>query len=248
MPKNQFYKIYNMVNAQLKAIEDSLILIKISDESFKKSLSKRFITLLQDYNSRKNRYSHSFHLLRTIMTVGSLIVPAVLSVQYTQGNVTETNTTISNEVYWIVWTLSLFVTISNGILTLLKMDRKYYVLNTTFEHLLSEGWQYIGLTGNYSGSHTPGLFPSHENQYTYFFHMIERIRMKQIEEEYYRTNEQTQGSTDNSELNPKTPFQITKQRKSSNESSSLEVNGASANQNKEKEEQSSEKSNTHESV
>lgn len=242
-----------MPNSHIKAIEESLKLVKISDNSFKTSLSQRFMTLLQDYNGRKNRYSTSFHLLRTIMTVGSLIVPAVLSVQYTQGNVTDTNATMSKEVYWVVWTLSLFVTISNGILTLLKMDRKYYVLNTTFEHLLSEGWQFIGLTGNYSGSHTPGTAPSHENQYTYFFHMIERIRMKQVEEEYYRTNEQTQNPSDNSELNPKTPFHtnITKKRKSSDESSSLEVNGATANQNKEREDenqQSSEKSNTHESV
>ncbi len=239
-----------MVNSHIKAIKDSLELIKITDKSFKTSLSQRFMTLLEDYNKRKNRYSNSFHLLRTIMTVGSLIVPAVLSVQYTQGNVTETSATMSNEVYWIVWTLSLFVTISNGLLTLLKMDRKYYVLNTTFEHLLSEGWQYIGLTGNYSGSHTPGTSPSHENQYPYFFHMIERIRMKQVEEEYYRTNEQTQNNSDKSELDPKTPFRTNiKKQKVSDESSSYEVNGTTEDQKKYKNQtESSTTGNTHESV
>jgi hypothetical protein len=243
-----------MGNPHIKSIKDSLELIKISDKSFKTSLAQRFMTVLEDYNNRKNRYSHSFHFLRIVMTVGSLIVPAVLSVQYTQGNVTETSATMSNEVYWIVWTLSLFVTISNGILTLLKMDRKYYVLNTTFEHLLSEGWQYVGLTGNYSGAHTPGTPPSHENQYPYFFHMIERIRMKQVEEEYYRTNEQTQNNSDKSELDPKTPFRtnIIRQKKQSDESSSYEVNGTQEdhNQNQEKSQksQSSTPSNTHESV
>ena len=34
---------------------------------------------------------------------------------------------------------------------LVKIDKKYYFLNTTLERLRSEGWQYFSLTGRYSG-------------------------------------------------------------------------------------------------
>jgi hypothetical protein len=187
-------------NPHIRAIETSLSKVSLKSE-IRDSLVARYITLLHEYHKRKQRYSCSFHLLRIIVTVGSLIVPAVLSVQYTSGNVTENGTNLSSEVYWIVWTLSLFVTISNGIMSLLKMDKKYHSLHTTFEQLLSEGWQYVHLSGKYF---TEGVSPSsHESQFPVFCFYIEKVRMKQIEDEYYKTIEQ--GST-NSEIQPKTPW------------------------------------------
>lgn len=153
----------------------------------KKAITVRLQTLLEEYSDRTGRYSCSFHSLRIIITVGSLIVPALLSVQY---NVNASATQIDEAVYWIVWMLSLFVTISNGIVTLFKVDKKYYVLNTTFQHILSEGWQFIELSGKYSGHKTPSLIPTHQNQYIVFATTLEKIRMRNIEDEYYKITEQ----------------------------------------------------------
>jgi hypothetical protein len=98
--------------------------------------------------------------------------------------------------YWLVWNLSLFVTISNGVMALLKVDKKYFVLNTTYQHLLSEGWQFIHLSGKYSGFYTPSATPTHQNQFIYFCNMVEKIRMKQVEEEYYKIDQaHSHGST-----------------------------------------------------
>jgi hypothetical protein len=194
--KFSFFK----TNPHIAAIEKSLQKVVLKPE-VRESLSARYITLLHEYHKRKKRYAYSFHTLRTIVTVGSLIVPAVLSVQYTSGNVTQEGATLSSEVYWIVWTLSLFVTISNGIMSLLKMDKKYHSLHTTFEQLLSEGWQYVHLSGKYF---TEGVTPStHETQFNVFCFYIEKVRMKQIEDEYYKTVEQ---SSNSSEIAPKTPW------------------------------------------
>jgi hypothetical protein len=129
-----------------------------------------------------------FHTARTIITVGSLIVPALLSIQYTEG-ISVTNPTYT--IYWATWVISLFVTMCNGLVALFKLDKRYYFLHTTLEHLTSEGWQYLALTGKYSGYHTPGLAPTHENQFLYFCHAVEKIRMHQVEEEYYKLSEQT---------------------------------------------------------
>jgi len=96
---------------------------------------------------------------------------------------------MTSHVYWIVWVVSLFVTISNGIIALLKIDKKYYVLNTTYQHLLSEGWQYIELSGKYSGFYTQGIGPTHENQFIFFCNTLEKIRMRHIQDEYYKVEE-----------------------------------------------------------
>jgi hypothetical protein len=60
------------------------------------------------------------------------------------------------------------------------------------ERLRTEGWQYMGLTGRYSGHLTQNQIPTHQNQFVYFTHQIEKIKMKQVEEEYYKSDEKTQ--------------------------------------------------------
>jgi hypothetical protein len=130
-----------------------------------------------------------FHTSRIIITVGSLIVPALLSIQ----GVSNTNVSI----YWGTWIVSLFVTICNALLALFKFDKRYYYLHTVLEQMISEGWQYIELTGKYSIVHPPHTSSTHENQFVYFCHSVEKIRMRQVEEEYYKIaesqNQESQG-------------------------------------------------------
>lgn len=171
-------------------------------ESQKIALKNRLISLLYEYHKRSSKYACSYHLLRIIITVGSLIVPALLSVQYTTTSTSspsENPQQNSIEVYWIVWTLSLFVTISNGVVTLLKIDKKYYVLHTTYHHLMSESWMYIQLSGKYACQNN-----NHAIQFPFFCHALEKIRMKQVEEEYYKVLEQNNNNSFN-ELVPPTP-------------------------------------------
>jgi hypothetical protein len=98
-------------------------------------------------------------------------------------------------------------------MALFKFDKRYYYLHTVLEKLTSEGWQYIELTGKYSGYHTPGQVATHDNQFIYFCHSIEKIRMKQVEEEYYKLSEtpsqtpQTAAQDTKNSLIPPTPQQ-----------------------------------------
>jgi hypothetical protein len=126
------------------------------------------------------RISICFHTSRTIITVGSLIVPALLSIQYTNSNGSNLS------IYWTTWVVSLLVTICNGLSTLLKLDKNYYHLHTVREQLISDGLQYAELTGKYSGFHTPHRTATHDNQFVFFSHSIEKIRMQQIQEEYFK--------------------------------------------------------------
>jgi hypothetical protein len=163
--------------------ETALTKIDLSDTK-RIVLKERYVNLLKHLNTRTGRVSVLFHLSRTIVTVGSLIVPALLSIQYNQ-----TASTIQFTIYWSTWVISLCVTTCNGLMTLFKLDKKYYSLFTIHEHLISEGWQYIQLSGKYSGFYTPTTPPTHENQFIYFCNSVEKIRMRQIEEEYYKVND-----------------------------------------------------------
>lgn len=151
----------------------------------------RYIPLVKELRARAFRTAVFFHTSRIIVTVGSLIVPALLSIQYTDGLVGPSNETtdISRQIYWATWLISLLVTMCNGLLTLFKLDKRYFFLHTTLEQLTSEGWQYLMLTSKYSGFYTPGQKPSHQNQFIYFAHSVEKIRMRQVEEEYYKLAE-----------------------------------------------------------
>ena len=141
---------------------------------------------MENFQRRSRNYSYIFFSGHFIITVGSLFVPALLSIQNSDKTFTGNNVTV--EVYWATFVISLLVTIFNGVLTLFKIDKKYYFLNTTLERLRSEGWQYFSLTGRYA-SHNNSQPTTHANQFLYFTHYIEKIKMKQVEEEYYKADE-----------------------------------------------------------
>jgi hypothetical protein len=157
------------------------------------SIMNRYVSITERLRTRTRLYAWIFHIGRTIVTVGSLIVPALLSIQYT-GAGQASPEAMSVQIYWITWIVSLLVTTCNGVLTLFKVDKKYYFLHTTHAQIQSEAWQYIHLSGKYSGHYTKGILATHANQYVYFCHNIEKIKLKQIEEEYYKWTD-THGST-----------------------------------------------------
>jgi len=150
-------------------------------------VDNRFIPLVKHLRWRTWRAAILFHSGRIIVTVGSLIVPALLSIQTSQPS-----GAAGTGVYWSTWVVSLFVTICNALLTLFKIDKRYYYLHTCMEQMISDGWQYVELSGKYSGFNTPDVTPTHSNQFVFFCHSVEKIRMKQVEEEYFKLIETPQ--------------------------------------------------------
>jgi len=155
-------------------------------ETRKNSVRQRYLELLRTFENRTCRYTFMFYLGHLIITVGSLIVPGLLTVQYTENS--------QSNIYWITWAVSLLVTTFNAIMIMFKVDKKYYSLHTTLERLRSEGWQYLELTGRYSGVLTHHVVPpTHDNQYRFFCHYVEKIKLKQIEDEYYKYDDTNSG-------------------------------------------------------
>lgn len=164
--------------------------IKLNDIQ-KQIIRSRYLNILENLQKRVRNHTIIYFIGHFIITVGSLFVPALLSIQNADKDITFSGIDFNIKIYWATFIISLLVTIWNGILTLFKIDKKYYFLNTILERLRSEGWQYFGLTGRYSGHLTGNIKPTHENQFIFFTHYIEKIKMKQVEEEYYKTDEKT---------------------------------------------------------
>jgi len=161
------------------------------EEHLKNSIRRRYLHLIHEFRGRALCYSLLYHIGHLIITVGSLIVPALLSVQYTNSLIE-----YQTKIYWLTWTLSLLVTTFNGVLVLFKVDKKFHSLHTTLERLRSEGWQYLELTGRYAGHllHN-GEESTHKNQHRFFCHYVEKIKLSQVEEEYYKYDDTNKGLT-----------------------------------------------------
>ena len=186
--RDEFYQVIQHMD--LSIIEKQIIL-------------SRFVHLVEHLSKRVRMYSRIFYVGHAMITVGSLFVPALLSIQNSTGA-----TAFSQQIYWATFIISLLVTTCNGILTLFKIDKKFYFLNTTVERLRTEGWQYVGLTGRYAGQQ--GEVTTHQSQFVFFTHQIEKIKMKQVEEEYYKSDENsthlpTNGVKPQNDLHPLSP-------------------------------------------
>lgn len=166
----------------------------------KQIIQIRYLNILENFKKRARNYSIIFFGGHFIITVGSLFVPALLSIQNSDSSFTFTGTNFTVQIYWATFVISILVTIFNGILTLFKVDKKYYFLNTILERLRSEGWQYFSLTGRYSGHLIVNGKPTHDNQFVYFTHYVEKIKMKQVEEEYYKAEEKSAVAPNNTPI------------------------------------------------
>jgi hypothetical protein len=123
-----------------------------------------------------------YHTSRAFISLGSVAIPALLSIQ------SPTAPHSSIDLYWLTWTISLIVTILHNFTSLFRFDKKFFGLHGTFERLKSEGWQFLELSGHYSGHHGP-YPPTHENQFIYFVNAVERISARQVQEEYNAMSE-----------------------------------------------------------
>jgi len=155
-------------------------------------LQDRYLDVLHDFHRRSTYLTFMYYCSKIVITIGSILVPACLSIQGTPAQ---------NQFYWVAWIISLLVTICNGLATIFKLDKKFFFIHTTLEVLQSEGWKYAGLTGRYAAKE--GEPPtSHEDQFYVFFHMAEKIKMRQVEEEYWKSDDTQNGSKSNGQRAP----------------------------------------------
>jgi hypothetical protein len=160
-----------MITQLIEIFEELKTENKINEIQFK-VLKIRYISELKYYLKKKNTFSKFYNASRFTVTFGSLIVPALLSIQNTD------NIMLKDITYWTTWGLSLLVTTCNGLIGLFTLDKNYIMFGLTLEKLKSEGWQFIELAGIYEN------FDSHEEAFPIFCKNIENIKIKQVQQQF----------------------------------------------------------------
>lgn len=158
---------------QVNGIIDTLDLDSETDRGILKS---RFLSEVVKYESRKLKTKKYYDIFRFIVTTGSILLPAILSLG--QMDPTKLPKNFDQITYWSSWTISLMVTASNGFLQLFSLDKNYFEYALTTEQLKTEGWQFFQLSGKYEDDE------SHQEAYKDFSKSIENIKRKQVEKEY----------------------------------------------------------------
>lgn len=178
----------------LNSISKLIDLLELTD--FQKEILKyRYFYQVKLYD-KKAKNSKKFYLfLSFIITIGSIILPALLSIQ--QNNFSD-NEDINKEyrlkIYWSSWSISLLITISNGIIQLLSLNKQYLSYNTTREKLIAEGWHYLELSGDYENQ-------SHSSSFNEFCEEIESIKKNQVDKELLFVNFKSLYNKKKKELN-----------------------------------------------
>ena len=155
---------------------DIINTLELESETDKSILKSRFLGEVLNYENRRNYTKKYYNAFRFIVTTGSILLPAVLSMgQMDPAKLPKNFDTIS---YWISWTISLMVTASNGFLQLFSLDKNYFEFALTTEQLKTEGWQFFQLSGKYEDCE------DHKEAYKPFSKSIENIKRKQVEKEF----------------------------------------------------------------
>jgi hypothetical protein len=139
-------------------------------------IKHRFLDEIVFYEKKRDETRKYYNTFRFIVTTGSILLPAVLSMGQMDPTKLPKNFDIIS--YWFSWTISLMVTGSNGFLQLFSLDKNYFNYSMVVEQLKTEGWQYFGLSGKYED------YPDHQSAYKSFSKSVESIKRKQIEQEF----------------------------------------------------------------
>ena len=111
-------------------------------------IKHRFLDEITYYEKKRDETKRYYNTFRFIVTTGSILLPAVLSMGQMDPAKLPKNFDIIS--YWFSWTISLLVTGSNGFLQLFSLDKNYFNYSMVVEQLKTEGWQYFQLSGEYN--------------------------------------------------------------------------------------------------
>ena len=119
----------------------------------KKILYNRFVNQVILYD-KKSKYTEFMYLsFSIIVTIGSIILPALLSIQNSDFGDSDSTEEIQERIYWATWGLSLVISICNGLSQLLGLNKRYISYIMVREKMIAEGWMYLECSGDYYKTH-----------------------------------------------------------------------------------------------
>ena len=169
------------------------------EENRRKIILTRFLEEVILYD-KKARVAEFFYILFSlIITIGSVILPALLSIQNVDfSDDEEVDQNYRERVYWLSWCISLLISICNGLIQLLSLNKQYSSYIVVREKLVSEGWKYLELCEEYEEG-------NHKENFTKFCEEIENIKKTQTDREVVFLNNKGNNHQNNGQNNSQTP-------------------------------------------
>ena len=177
-------------------------------------LKQRYVRIMKKMDTTTFNTTFIYNILSLFTTIGSISVPALLSIKNdpnisnnTNNDIVNSNITIietqlntseqTTYIFWITFAISLLVSISNGIIKLFSIDQTYIIRHLRYNDLRRQGWLFFSLSGPY------GKFTTHNDAIKSFMFNIEKIKTNQLIEEFTpeTTASKEQMSYDNYVLN-----------------------------------------------
>jgi hypothetical protein len=176
-----------------KRIEEAILEIDDLSKLEKIILRRRYIKMIEDIEKETKHLSFTYNLFKFLIQTGSLIIPAILSIQHFYPS-----DLMANPLYWGSWGTSIGVGLLTNYVGVFKIDQKFYQINGLLEKLKIEGWCYIELSGKYNKKEGDE-HATHSNKFRLFCNEIENMKRKHIEIEFTPQNK-----TDNTNDKPST--------------------------------------------
>lgn len=142
----------------------------------KSIIRERYIPMVNAMIMESIRSNIFFTILQSTITFGSILVPALLSTEQKSLIYNSTNAEdvyYQHNLYWIIWGISLSVTLSNAIVQLSSMDKKYIMRHINVSHMKKEGWLFLQKSGKIYGKY---INQPHNSFINIFWERIERFR------------------------------------------------------------------------
>ena len=188
----------NNYSTRINSIIDNLQMPDGMKES-KEIIKARFVDEVGYYEQKRDKTKKYYNVFRFIVTTGSILLPALLSIGQMDPNKLPKN--FDQISYWSTWSISLMVTISNGFLQLFSLDKNYFSYSLVVEQLKTEGWQYFGLSGKYEE------YDTHNREaYKEFCKAVENIKRKQVEQEFQGKGNNTKKKKNKDGTDNKSPL------------------------------------------
>ena len=139
-------------------------------------LLDRYVSLVENYEKTRKRYTIAFNSTRSIVTLLNILTPAFVSIQPMWGGEAYTNA-----MYWTTFATTVISGLITSYIGLFKLDKKFYSTTQAYLRLETEGWCYFTLTGKYGKDpDNPNFRPTHENRFFKFCAEVESIRRSEM--------------------------------------------------------------------
>ena len=157
---------------KIRSVIDPIILSDDPElnDRMKRILRKRFVSQIVLYEYKSDRVGRRYNVLRFIVTVGSMILPTLQTIQ-TDPKVA----TVDNEIFWAAIGTSLTVMIANGMIQMFAFDKKYVIYHLTVEKMKATGWQWLERSGKYA-MNPDGTLADYSDNWAMFWNDLEKIK------------------------------------------------------------------------